>query len=92
MDQEQTQTIGKAYAADQAVASKQSPLSALIDTQEKTAHLLQVLAERLAPVSNPHPVDGNKLAGDRGYHIETALYKQREINEAINYLIETVVV
>lgn len=73
-----------------AVAAKQSPLSSLLDTQEKTRHLLQVLAERLSPVSNPHPVD-SKPTSDRGYHIETALYNQRDINEAISYLIDTVV-
>jgi hypothetical protein len=75
-----------------AVAAKQSPLTALLETQEKTGHLLQVLAERLSPVVNPHPQDSQKALGDRGYHIETALYKQREINEAITYLIDTVVV
>lgn len=74
-----------------AVAAKQqSPLSSLLDTQDKTRHLLQVLAEKLNPVSNPHPVEGKNLT-DRGYHIETALYNQREINDAISYIIDTVV-
>jgi hypothetical protein len=74
------------------LAAQQSPLTSLLETQEKSAHLLQVLAEKLSPVSNPHPSDSNKSIGDRGYHIETALYKQREINEAIAYLIDVVVV
>lgn len=75
-----------------AKAANPSHLAQLLDSQEKTSHLLQVLAEKLTPVANPHPVDGNKLAGDRGYHIETALYRQREINEGISYLIDTLVV
>lgn len=74
------------------VAAKQSPLTALLDSQEKTAHLLQVLSERLSPVANPTPTDKAALNGDRGYHIDTALYKQREINDAISYIIDTLVV
>ena len=74
------------------VAAKQSPLSTLLDSQEKTAHLLQVLSERLSPVANPVPVDKAALNGDCGYHIETAVYKQREINDAISYIIDSVVI
>ena len=74
------------------VAAKQSPLSTLLDSQEKTAHLLQVLSERLSPVANPVPVDKAALNGDHGYHIETAVYKQREINDAISYIIDSVVI
>ncbi len=76
------------------VAAKQSPLTALLDSQEKTAHLLQVLSERLSPVANPTPTDKAALNGngDCGYHIETAVYKQREINDAISYIIDSVVI
>lgn len=74
------------------VAAKQSPLTALLDSQEKTAHLLQVLSERLLPVANPTPTDKAALNGDHGYHIETAVYKQREINDAISYIIDSVVI
>jgi hypothetical protein len=81
----------KAYATETA-AAQQSPLSALLDTQDKTKHLLQVLAEKLHPVSNPRPSDSGKALADRGYHIETALFNQREINETISYIIDTVVV
>ena len=80
------QTIGDARVA------QQSPLSQLLDQQDKTAHLLQVLSERLSPVANPTPTDKAALNGDRGYHIETAVYKQREINDAISYIIDTLVV
>ena len=73
------------------VAAKQSPLSSLLDQQDKTRHLLQVLAERLGPVTNPIPVDGKERA-DRGYHIETALYNQQDINGAISSLLDTIVV
>lgn len=74
-----------------AKAAQPSPLAQLIDTQEKTKHLLQILGEKLAPVSNPHPVEArDRLSG--GYHIHTALSQQGEINEAISYLIDTVVV
>lgn len=75
---------------NQTVAAKQSPLSALLDQQDKTRHLLQVLSERLSPVTNPTPVDGAERA-DRGYHVETALYNQQDINKGIQYLIDTVV-
>ncbi len=72
-------------------AASPSPLAQLIDTQEKTKHLLQILGEKLAPVSNPHPVESrDRLSG--GYHIHTALATQNEINEAISYLIDTIVV
>lgn len=88
-----TQTIAGAYAEDRglAKAASPSPLAQLLDTQEKTAHLLGVLQDKLSPVSNPHPVDSKERA-DRGYHVETALYNQRAINEAISYIIDTVVV
>lgn len=86
MYDEPTQTIGDARVA------QQSPLSQLLDQQDKTAHLLQVLSERLSPVANPTPTDKAALNGDRGYHIETAVYKQREINDAISYIIDTLVV
>ncbi len=67
-----------------------SPLAQLIDTQEKTKHLLQVLGEKLQPVSNPRPVEAkDRLNG--GYHIQSALSQQHEINDAISYLIDTVV-
>jgi len=69
----------------------QSPLSTLLDTQEKTGELLRILADKLSPVSNPHPTDTAKAIGDRGYHIESAVFKQREINEAISYMLDTVV-
>lgn len=72
-------------------AASPSPLAQLLDTQDKTAHLLQVLAERLAPVTSPTPVD-SKARENGGYHINSAVSKQHEINEAINYLINTVVV
>lgn len=78
--------------ATQLKAATQSPLSALLDTQDKTKHLLGVLGEKLSPVTNPHPTDSAKERLDRGYHVETALYNQREINEAISYLIDTLVV
>lgn len=74
-----------------AKAAKQNPLSLLFDQQDKTRHLLQVLGEKLQPVANPHPVD-SKAQADRGYHIETALYNQQDINQAISYLIDTLVV
>lgn len=74
-----------------AKAASPSPLAQLLDTQEKTAHLLGVLSDKLSPVSNPHPQD-NKERADRGYHVETALYNQRAINEAISYIIDTIVV
>lgn len=80
----------KEYAGTATVA-QQSPLSSLLDTQDKTKHLLQILGEKLSPVSNPHPVDKALANGDRGYHVETALYNQRDINDAISYLIDTVV-
>lgn len=83
--EETTQTIGDARVA------QQSPLSQLLDQQDKTAELLRVLGDKLSPVSNPHPVD-NKDRADRGYHIETALYKQRELNDAVAYLIDTLIV
>lgn len=86
-----TQTSEDYGTISGAKLAQQSPLSSLLDSQEKTAHLLQLLAEKLHPVSNPHPVD-NKERADRGYHIETALYRQKEINDAISYIIETVVV
>lgn len=85
MYDEPTQTIGEARLA------QQSPLSQLLDQQDKTAALLSTLAEKLHPVSNPHPVD-NKERADRGYHIETAPYKQQELNQAVAYLIDTLVV
>lgn len=72
-------------------AATQSPLSALLDQQDKTKHLIQVLAEKLNPVSNPRPSDSKTLV-DRGYHIETALGNQKDINEAIAYLIDVVVI
>lgn len=72
-------------------AAKQSPLSSLLDQQDKTCNLIQVLAERLSPVTNPIPVDGKERA-DRGYHIETALYNQQDLNNALSYLIDTIVV
>lgn len=75
-----------------AKAAQPSPLAQLLDTQEKTAHLLQVLAEKLGPVSNPRPVDSKERIGGSGYHIQSALGKQHEINDAISYLIETVVI
>lgn len=83
----------KAYPSDlgTARAAQQSPLSLLIDTQDKTGSLLNVLAEKLSPVSNPHPVDSKERI-EGGYHINTALNKQQDINLAIQYLIETVVV
>lgn len=90
--EETTQADYGLIGGNVAVAAKQSPLTVLLETQDKTKHLLQVLAERLHPVSNPHPTDSAKALGDRGYHIETALYNQREINEAISYIIDTVVV
>lgn len=72
-------------------AQSPSPLAQLIDTQEKTKHLLQVLAEKLAPVSSPRPVETkDRLNG--GYHIQSALNQQHEINDAISYLLDTVVV
>jgi hypothetical protein len=92
MYDEGTQTTA-AYPSDLniAKAAQPSPLAQLIDTQEKTKHLLQILGEKLAPVSNPHPVEArDRLNG--GYHIHTALSQQHEINEAIGYLIDTVVV
>lgn len=65
-----------------------SPLSQLLDNQDETKALLVTLAEKLLPVSNPHPTDKGDRS-DRGYHIETALYKQLEINDDIRYLIDT---
>lgn len=92
MDQERTQTVTQADYGLVSKASQPSHLAQLLDAQEKTQHLLQILAEKLSPVANPHPVDSAKLAGDRGYHIETALYRQREINEGLSYLTDTLVV
>lgn len=74
-----------------AKAAKQSTLSLIFDTQEKTAALVRVLGEKLQPVSNPVPVDGKESA-DRGYHLESALYRQQDINQALSYIIDTLVV
>lgn len=87
MEQSENATVGSGLAR----AAQPSPLNQLLETQEKTGALLNVLGEKLAPVSNPHPVDSKeRLSG--GYHIATALHKQNEINEAISYLIDTLVV
>ena len=83
--EEMTQAIGEARVA------QQSPLLQLLDQQDKTAELLRVLGDKLSPVSDPHPVD-NKERADSGYHVETALCKQREINDAVAYLIDTLVI
>lgn len=72
-------------------AAPPSPLGQLIDQQEKTKHLLQVLAEKIGPVTSPVPVDSKERLSGGGYHVNTALSQQYEINDAINYLIESVV-
>lgn len=87
---EQTQTAPDP-GYNLAKAAQPSPLAQLIDTQEKTKHLLTVLAEKLQPVTNPHPVDSKERIGG-GYHINSALGNQYEINDAISYIIDTVIV
>lgn len=86
-----TQTSPDFGDMNMAKVAAPSPLAQLIDTQEKTKHLLTVLAERLAPVSNPRPVDAKERLNG-GYHIQSALSQQHEINDAINYILDTVVV
>lgn len=78
------------YAAKAELTSvKQGPLGQLLDQQDRTAELLGVLADKLKPVMVPVPVDP-KDRQDNGFHVETALYKQREVNEAIGFLIDSV--
>ena len=85
------QTTENALYVGTAVAAQPSPLAQLIDQQEKTKHLLQVLAEKIQPVTNPHPVDSKDRLSGNGYHIQSALSQQYDINDAISYLIDTVV-
>lgn len=68
-----------------------SQLTQLIEAQEKTKALLNKLSDQLQPVTSPHPVDAkDRLTG--GYHVSSALSTQHDINDAINYIIDTLVV
>jgi hypothetical protein len=95
MYDEGSQTTSPDYG-NIAKAAQPSPLAQLIDTQEKTKHLLSVLGEkcrtsqRLAVVFPEFVEAADRLTG--GYHIQSALSQQHEINDAISYLIETVVI
>jgi hypothetical protein len=86
----------KAYAATESIGklantTKSSSLANLLEAQERTGELLRVLGEKLGPISSPVPTDGQKRV-DSGYHIQTAVSKQHEINDAVSYLIDTLVV
>jgi hypothetical protein len=83
----------KAYAGSATMADPHQPstLGQLLDAQEKTAALLNVLAEKLQCVASPHPVESeDRLNG--GYHINASLGKQHDINDALAYIIDTLVV
>lgn len=73
------------------VATK-SQLSQLLEAQGRTSELLEMLGSRLSPVTSHQPGDTAKAYEESDYHINAAVQSQHVINDAISYLIETVVV
>lgn len=71
--------------------AKKTVLGELLDAQAQTADLLNVLEERLRPVSSPQPREpGQDRLSD--HHVATAVDNQRTINQHIKHILETVVV